>query len=142
MCSFARSWSYNLVRCMQCFKIVALQATAHNYHRIVMLSQNIIDKQPCNTSVSVLKRVNPYIAIMEQCRQFNGREFTFLLCFVVPIHQIGHQCRRLFRRSILKAVAITRNNRVRARLVLSGMNSITCLNSTRQVTIDSIIFSQ
>ena len=82
------------------------------------------------------------VAVVEEYGQFHRRQLALLLGLVVPIDKVGHQCRCLFGRCVVKAVAIAGDDTVRTCLVLSGMYGVAGLHSARQVAIDGVVLTQ
>lgn len=93
-------------------------------------------------TIAIFELVNANVAVMKQNRQFYWRHFAFRLCFVVPIHKVRHQCWCFFGRCVLKSVAISGYDTIRACLILPSMYGITRLASSRKIVVNSIVFAK
>ena len=107
-----------------------------------MASEDVIDHQSSNTSIAIFKWMNTNVTIVEYCGKLYWSELARSFCIVVPIYQITHQSRSLFRRCILELVTITSNDGIRASFVLPGMNDVARLNTSRQCAIYCVILTQ
>ena len=107
-----------------------------------MASEDVIDHQSGYTPVAVFKWMNTNVAIVEYRGKLYWSELSRSFCIVVPIDQIAHQCRSLFRRCILESVTITSNDGIRTSFVLPGMNDVARLNTSRQCAIYCVILTQ
>lgn len=56
--------------------------------------------------------------------KFYWRKLTWLLGFIIPIHEIGHKGWSLFRRCIFKPIAITCDDAIWTSFILTSMNHI------------------
>ena len=104
--------------------------------------QNVIHQQTGNTSITILKGVDANIAIVEDGSQFDGRHLGFLFFVVVPLDQIGHQSRRLLRRSVLETFSGNCDYGIGARLIHSRMDNIGGSRTIRRLAVHGIIFTE
>ena len=106
-----------------------------------MSGKYVVDHQACDSSVAVLEGVDSDVAVVEEGGELYWREFSALFFFVVPVHEVCHQCRGFFRGCVFEAVSVTGDHAVGTGFVLSCVDDIATLLATGEFCVDGVVFA-
>lgn len=123
-------------------QVAVLVVALHHNHRVVMARENIVDQQTGHASVAILEGVDADVTVVKHGGQFDGGHFAFLLFGVVPLHQVGHQCRRFFGGGVLKTLAGNGDDRIGAGFVDARVDDVGRGGAIGQLVVEGVVFAE